>query len=301
MTTTMEAPVAAQSAQPRPGLTRRRRRGITGVVVGVIVLVALLWSLAPIYWMLTTSFKGGLEATQLNPTYWPKHWTTGNYGELTGGSVPFVSFFVNSVVTSLVAAVICVIVGALGGYSLSRASYRLSGFCGQLILAARILPLVVLVAPLYLVLLKVHLLNSYLGLIIGFTSFGLPFAVWMMKGFIDAVPREIEEAARVDGYGRVGILVRIVLPMSVPGLLTTATFVFMDSWNNLLYPSILMNSQNSKTLTPGLLDSFTGQFKTDWGGMMAAACITSVPLVVVFFAVQRYMVRGLTAGALAGE
>lgn len=281
--------------------SRRRGRHVGAVLAGIVVAIALVWSLAPIYWMVATSFKGELEVAQLNPTFWPHTWTLGNYAELSGHSLPFMSFLLNSIVTALIAAVVAVVISALAGYSLSRARYRLRGPVGQVILATRILPLVVLITPLYLLLLKAHLLDSYLGLIIGYTSFALPFGAWMMKGFIDAVPAEVEEAARIDGYRRLGVLIRVVIPMTVPGLLTTATFVFMDAWNNLLYPLTLISTEQKETLPPGLLDSFTGQFKTDWGGMMAAACITSIPLLIAFFAVQRYMVRGLTAGALAGE
>lgn len=303
MTAAIEAPGTSGPAAAAPSVARSRRgrRRAGAVVVAVIVAVALAWTLAPVYWMLATSFKGQLEVSQLSPTLWPRTWTLGNYGELTGHSLPFMSFLVNSIVTSLIAAIIAMVICALAGYSLSRARYRLRGPVGQAILAMRILPLVVLVTPLYLLMLRTHLLDSYLGLIIGYTSFALPFGAWMMKGFIDAVPAEIEEAARVDGYRRLGILVRVVIPMTIPGLLTTATFVFMDSWNNLLYPLTLISTEKKQTLPPGLLDSFTGTFKTDWGGMMAAAAITSVPLLIAFFAVQRYMVRGLTAGALAGE
>jgi multiple sugar transport system permease protein len=291
-----------RSAAPDAMIRKRRlKRRATGAVVGLILLVALLWTLAPVYWMLSTSFKSSLEVTRLNPTLWPHHLTTSNYGELSGHSLPFGSFLVNSVVTSLIAAVIAMFISALAGYSLSRGRYRLRGVAGHVILATRILPLVVLAGPLYLLFLKGHLLDTHTGLIIGYASFAIPFGAWMMKGFIDAVPREIEEAARVDGYKPFGILIRVVIPMTLPGLLTTAAFVFMDSWNNLLYPLTLISTLHKQTLPPGLLDSFTGTFKTDWGGMMAAACITSVPLLVAFFAVQRYMVRGLTAGALAGE
>lgn len=300
MTATIDARSTVTPA-PTPARTKPRNRRVSKVVVGIVIAIAVLWTLAPIYWMLATSFKGELEAGQLDPTLWPHTWTFGNYGELYGSSLPFMSFLVNSLVTSLIAAVITVFISALAGYSLSRGRYRLRGPIGQIILVSRILPLVVLVAPLYLLLLKAHLLDSYLGLIIGYTSFGLPFGAWMMKGFIDAVPTEIEEAARVDGYKKFGILVRVVLPMTVPGLLTTGTFVFMDAWNNLLYPLTLISTIQKQTLPPGLLDSFTGEFKTDWGGMMAAATVTSIPLLIAFFAVQRYMVRGLTAGALAGE
>lgn len=291
------APVVVQ----RVPKTRRGRSGAARVFVIVLMVLAVLWTLAPVYWMLSTSFKSAGEVAQLDPTLWPHSFTTSNYGELVGNSIPFTSFLVNSVLTSLIAAVVAVVISTFAAYSLSRAHYRLQGLAGQVILVTRMLPLVVLVGPLYLILVRTHLTDTYLGLIIGYITFGLPFGVWMMKGFIDAVPQEIEEAARVDGYGRLGILFRVVLPMTVPGLLTTAAFVFMDAWNNLLYPQTLINTENKQTLPPGLLGSFTGTFKTDWGGMMAAATITTIPLMVVFFAVQRYMVRGLTAGALTGE
>ncbi len=292
---TPDAPVSV------PISTRLRRKPWKVAVVAVIVTAGLFWSLAPIYWMVTTSLKNPLEVTRLNPTLYPHALTGQNYGELFGQTLPFSSFLENSVVTSLVAAVIAVAISAFAGYSLSRGQWRLRGFTGQIILATRILPLVVLVGPLYLIFLKTHLLNTYYGLILGYTSFALPFGAWMMKGFIDAVPREIEEAARVDGYGRIGILFRVVLPLTLPGLFTTGAFVFMDAWNNLLYPLTLIDSLKMQTLPPGLLTSFTGQFKTDWGGMMAAACLTTIPLMAAFFAIQRYMVRGLTAGALAGQ
>lgn len=268
--------------------------------MGILVVVAVAITVAPVYWMLSTSFKGTLEASRANPTYWPRDLTTGNYSNLFTGSLPFTHFLINSVVTSLAAAVVAVVISTLAGYSFSRGRYRLRGPVGVAVLATQMLPLVVLIGPLYILLLKAHLLNTNLGLVIGYTSFALPFGSWMMKGFIDAIPTEIEEAARVDGYSRLGILLRVVVPMTVPGLVTTGVFVFMNSWNNLLYPLTLMSSNSKLTLPPGILTSFSGQFKTDWGGLMAAACVTSVPLVIAFFAVQRSMVRGMTAGALAG-
>lgn len=286
---------------------RRLHRLATGrtplekVLVGAVTLVAILWSLAPIYWMLVTSFKNELEATSLDPTLWPLHFTAGNYGELVGHTLPFLSFLGNSIVTALATAVVTIAFSIFSGYSLSRGAYRFRGLLGYLILVVRMLPLVVLISPLYLLLLKVRLLNTYVGLIIGFTSFALPFGAWMMKNFIDSVPQEIEEAALVDGCPRVQILLRVVLPLIIPGVFTTAAFVFIDSWNNLLYPLTFMNTMSKQTLPAGLLLSFTGQFKTDWGGMMAASCVTTVPLMIAFFAIQRSMVTGLTAGALAGE
>ena len=268
----------------------------------VVVVVALfsVWTLWPLYWMLSTSLKSGQEATNLNPTLWPHTITGANYGELFSSSIPFWTYFANSAVTCVIAAVVAVGISTLAGYSFSRGGYRLGNASSVAVLITQMLPLVVLIGPLYLLLLRAHLLNTYLGLIIGYTTFAIPFGSWMMKGFFDAIPREIEESARVDGYSRLGILVRVAVPLSVPGLVTTGVFVFMETWNNLLYPLTLISTNNVQTLPPGLLQSFTGTFKTDWGGMMAASIITSLPLVIAFFFVQRSMVRGLTAGALAG-
>ena len=266
----------------------------------VAIAVALFWSLAPVYWMLATSFKTEIEATQLNPTLVPLHPTLENYAGLAGKSLPFFAFFLNTVISCVATAAIALLFATPAAYALSRSTFRLREPVGYGILIFRILPLVVMLAPLYLLLMDVHLLDTVGGLVVGFTTFGLPFAVWMMKGFIDAVPIEIEEAARVDGYKRWEILLRVVLPLIVPGLLTTATFVFMEAWNNLIYPLTFMTTLAKQTLPAALILTFTGQFKTDWGGMMAASTLTTLPLMIAFFAVQRSMVRGLTAGAVAG-
>lgn len=277
-----------------------RRRGLARVVRIVAIGVALFWSLAPVYWMVVTSFKTELEATRLDPTLWPLHPTLANYAGLAGASLPFFAFFLNTLISCLLTAAIALVIATPAAYALSRGRFRLREPVSYGILLFRMLPLVVMLAPLYLLLLAAHLLDSTAGLVVGFTTFGLPFAVWMMKSFIDAVPIEIEEAARVDGYRRWEILLKVVLPLIIPGLLTTATFVFMEAWNNLIYPLTFITSLSKQTLPAALVLTFTGQFKTDWGGMMAASAITTLPLMIAFFAVQRSMVRGLTAGALAG-
>ncbi len=277
----------------------------SGISVGRIVkyaaiAIALFWSLAPVYWMLATSFKTELEATRINPTLIPVEPTLANYIGLGGQSLPFFAFFFNSVISCLATAIIAVIIATPAAYSLSRARFRLRGPISYSVLLFRMLPLVVMLAPLYLLLLNARLLDSLAGLVVGFTTFGLPFAVWMMKSFIDAVPIEVEEAARIDGYPRWQILLRVVTPLILPGLLTTGTFVFMEAWNNLIYPITFMTTMDKQTLPAALVLTFTGQFKTDWGGMMAASTMTTVPLMIAFFAVQRSMVRGLTSGAVAG-
>jgi len=270
------------------------------IVQGVAIVVALVWSLAPVYWMVATSFKTELEAARLDPTLWPHAATSENYRNLWGGSLPFASFFANTAIACLATAVLAVAIATPAAYALSRGGFRLRGAVGHAILLFRMLPLVVLLAPLYLLLLHARLLDSSVGLVVGFTTFGLPFAVWMLKTFIDAVPIEVEEAARIDGYPRWQILARVVVPLILPGLVTTGTFVFMEAWNNLIYPLTFVTTLEKQTLPAALVLTFTGQFKTDWGGMMAAATLTTLPLMIAFFAVQRSLIRGLTSGAVAG-
>ena len=266
----------------------------------VAVGVVLSWTTLPLYWMISTSLKEELEAARLEPTYVPQNATLENYLKLFQGDLPFINFFVNSVVSCFVAAVVSVVIALPAAYAISRRQFRLASGASYVILLVRMFPMIVLLAPLYLILLELNLLNSMFGLILGYTTFGLPFAVWMLKGFIDAVPVEIEEAARVDGYPRLQILLRIVVPLIFPGLITTGIFVLMEAWNNLIYPLTFITSLEKQSLPSALVLTFTGQFKTDWGGMMAASTLTTLPLMIAFFAVQKSMVRGLTAGSVTG-
>lgn len=294
------------AARTRPRLLaafahRWRTKGLVWRSVAVVVIAVMIaWSLAPIYWMIATSLKTGAEVANPSPGLYPHPATTSNYSGLFNGPFPFGTFLVNSVVTSVITSVITMLLSALAGYSFSRGRYRGRGPLTYVVLASQMLPLAVLLVPLYLEFLDLHLLNSDLGLVIGFCSFSLPFGAWLMKGFIDGIPIEIENAARVDGSSQLFVFFRVTLPLAVGGLVTTGVFVFINTWNNLLYPLTLVNQLNKQTLPPGLLLSFTGQFKTDWGGMMAAAFLTTIPLAVAFFAIQRFLVRGLTAGALSG-
>lgn len=270
------------------------------LAAAALIVLFVAWTVGPLYWMLSTSFKDPLEATSLEPTLWPAHPTIANYAGLLTGNFPFARFVLNSALTSLASAIVTTILATLAAYSFSRGSYLLRGPLMYIVLATQMLPLAVLLVPLYLLFLKTELLNTYQGLVLGYCSFTLPFGAWMMKGFIDAVPREIEEAAEVDGARRPVVLLRIVTPIVVPGLLTTAAFTFMNAWNNLLFPLTFVTDINRQTLPAGLLLSFTGVFKTDWGGMMAASVITTLPLAVGFLFVQRALVRGLTLGGMAG-
>jgi len=280
-------------------IRRRFSPGWTALVT-LITMAAAAWTLFPIYWMLSTSFKENLEVFKAPPTLWPERPTMASYWNLNGGITPISDFFRNSVITSFGTVLLAVTLAIFAGYALSRLRFRLRRFTLIGILMTQMFPLVVLLIPMYLLYVRAHLLNTYIGLILAYTSFTLPFGIWMIKGFVDTVPIEIEEAAMVDGCDRLQAMRLVVFPLIVPGVVATAVFAFLDAWNNLLFPLTLVNEVTMKTLPPGMILAFGGEFKHDWSGMMAACTITTIPVVIGFVLIQRYLVEGLTGGAVKG-
>ncbi|MCL4439368.1 MAG: carbohydrate ABC transporter permease [Firmicutes bacterium] len=281
-------------------MIRRRFSLLWNGLLAVVLGFTVIWTLFPIYWMLSTSLKENLDVFKLPPDLWPLHPTLTNYFNLSNGITPIWTFFANSVVTSLGTVVIAVTLSTFAGYALSRLKFRFRKSILIGVLVTQMFPLVVLLIPLYLFYVHSHLLNTYTGLILAFTSFTLPFGIWMIKGFVDSVPVEIEEAAMVDGCNRLQAMRRVVFPLIIPGVVATAVFAFLDAWNNLLFPLTLVNDVNMKTLPPGMILAFGGEFKHDWGGMMAASTIVTIPVIIAFVLIQRYLVEGLTGGAVKG-
>jgi multiple sugar transport system permease protein len=286
--------LAAGSRRTRRSASRAARR----TVLLALVALTLLWSLFPLYWMLVTAFKSNLEIFDLGLELVPRHVTLANFQEIATGTSPIGRFFVNSVITSVATAVVTVVFSLLAAYALSR--LRVKGGTGIMlsVLSAQMFPLVVLLIPLYVIFRASHLLNSYAGLVLSFTSFAIPLGIWLMKGFVDSIPRELDEAAMIDGCNTLQILRHVIVPLLLPGLVAVAVFAFLDAWNNLLFPLTLITQVDLKTLPPGLLNTVSGEFKHDWGGLMAASIVASVPPIVVFVLLQRYLMKGLIAGAL---
>jgi len=250
--------------------------------------------------MLSTSVKENLEVFKVPPDLWPEHPTVASYIGLNNDIAPVPAFFRNSVITSIGTVVLAVALAMFAGYALSRLRFRFRRSILIGVLMTQMFPLVVLLIPMYLLYVRAHLLNSYLGLILAFTSFTLPFGIWMIKGFVDSVPAEIEEAAMVDGCNRLQAMWMVVFPLVIPGVVATAVFAFLDAWNNLLFPLTLVNELTMKTLPPGMILACGGEFKHDWAGMMAASTVVTVPVIVAFVLIQRYLVEGLTGGAVKG-
>jgi multiple sugar transport system permease protein len=269
---------------------RRWAGAATLLVVVVIVLV-------PIAFMVGTSFKSNAEITQ-ELHLWPHAWTFSNYSRLFRDSF-FAQYFRNSFVVCGASVLISLVCGSLAAYSLARFKLvlRLEKRLGFAILTVRILPPVVIVVPLFLVALKFHLLNSWLGLILAYSAFNVSFVVWMMESFFREIPLDLEEASMVDGSSRMTAFRRIVLPLAAPGLVATAIFAVIVTYNEFLVALVLTSSPGSQTVPVGASTLIT-RIDIDWGAMSAAGTLAAIPIVLFALVVQRHLVRGLTLGAV---
>lgn len=260
--------------------------------VGILLLVLLL--VFPIYWMLVSAVTpggsvlgAGLVPEEITFEAFRNVFTRTDVGR----------WFYNSFLVTGLTVLISVPLAALAGYALSR--FKDPGIygLGYALLTSRMLPSVVLIIPLYYVFVKMGLINSLWGLVLANTTMELPFGAWMMKGFFDSIPRELEEAAEVDGCGLGGALVRVVAPLSLPGLTATTIHSAILAWGEFLFASSLLQTPPNWTVTVGLA-SFQGEYQVAWSDVMAATAAFSIPILLVFALLQRYLVSGLTAGAV---
>jgi len=274
------------------------RKRIEDVMAYGVTGFFIFFGLAPIVWLVITSFKSENEIVSRTLTYFPRDPILTNYVDIWNqGS--FLTLMANSFVTTIITVTMCIVVGTLASYSFSQ--YRFPGKQGLLVfyLVVRMFPAVLMVVPLFLIMRFLGLLDSSLGLAIAYTSFLMPLFIWMMKGFFDAVPKELEKAARIDGCTRIGALVRVVMPLVRNGLAATSIFVAIAAWNEYMFALMLTTSSGSRTWPVGL-QLMVGEFQLPWGLLAAGGVISILPVIVLFALVQQTMVRGLTAGAVKG-
>lgn len=264
------------------------------LIVGVVTVFAIF----PLVWTLLTSFKLERDIVTDQIQYIPRTLTFDNYVTLWQRS-GFPRLMANSAVTTALTVVFCMSFGALAAYSISQYRFRGRSLLLVFYLVIRMFPFVLLLVPIFVMLREVDLLDTRSGLALAYTAFLLPVAVWMLKGFFDAIPPELEDASRVDGSTRLGALIRIVLPLTAPGLIATSVFVAIAAWNEFLFALLLTSSQGSRTWPVGL-QLMVGEFQLPWGLLCAGGIISIVPIIVFFAVVQRSLVRGLTAGGLKG-
>ena len=253
----------------------------------------------PLFWMLLTSVKPQTELFRIPPTFLPETITFEHYGRLLT-ETPFLHYFGNSVILSAATTIVVVVLATLGAYSLVRFKYRGRESLAFLVLFTYLLPSVVLIIPLYLLMVSLGLSNTLFSLVIAYTTFALPYGLWLLRSFMAGVPEDLEAAALVDGASRLGAFWDVILPQLLPGIISTALFTFILSWNEYLYALVLVNSDAARPLTTGVMSMLISAFNIEWSLLMAASVMMSLPLIVVFAFLQSYLTRGFGAGAVKG-
>jgi N,N'-diacetylchitobiose transport system permease protein len=275
-----------------------RKAGLnaTGIVVAVVTLF-------PIFWMVSTAFKPATEIYSLTPRPLPAHPTWANFANVLNGSVigmPYWTFLRNSLVVTLTSVLVSSVIALLAAIALARFRFRFRTSYLIMLLIVQMLPQQALVIALFLDFRRVNLLDSLIGLILLYITFALPVTIWMLRNFVATVPRELEEAAAIDGAGPLTVFRKVLLPLVAPGLVTTSVFAFIFAWNEFIFAITFLGTDQAKYTLPVYVTYFFGKGSVDWGAIMAASVLFTVPVMIFFLIVQRRLRTGLLAGAVKG-
>ncbi|OJF92576.1 carbohydrate ABC transporter permease [Pararhizobium antarcticum] len=262
------------------------------------ILAYVAFALFPLYWLLKVSVTPNKLLYSEGIRMWPSQ-TSFEHFDFVLKHSEFPTFFKNSLIVAGSTALIVTALASLAGYALSRFSFRGKYWIVALMLLTQMFPLVMLVAPIFKMLSPLGLTNSLTGLVIVYTAFNVPFATFLMQSFFDGIPKDLEEAAMIDGATQFGAFRQIILPLTLPGIAATLGFVFTAAWSELLFSLMLISGNAAATFPVGLL-SFVSKFSIDFGQMMAAGVMALIPACLFFLLIQRYLVQGLTAGAVKG-
>lgn len=274
----------------------RRSRRWRAVGISASVAVLLIWSLVPVYWIFITSFKHEQEIYAYPPTFVPMAPTLDQYVTVlfhTG----FPIFIRNSFIVAGATTLISAAAGALGAFAIARIRFVGRAAVARLIVVAYLLPPSLLFIPLFIVLQRLGLVDSLGGLIAAYLTFSIPFSTWMLIGHIRTIPSELDEAARIDGASRLQVLLRVVLPLTLPGLSVVSLFAFTHAWNEFLYALVFVYSKGTRTITAGLASLTMGDTFI-WGQLMAASVLAIVPVLIIYLIAQRWLIAGLTGGSI---
>ncbi|RCW63350.1 carbohydrate ABC transporter permease [Saliterribacillus persicus] len=265
--------------------------------IGLITTILALLFISPYIYIIFTSIKPSSDAISSTPTFFPRELSIENYIAMFD-QMPILSYFFNSFITAFISTVLSVLLGALAAYGLARFSSKLGNVFLLITLCIRMIPMISIAIPMYIIINSMGLIDTHAALIITYTSINVPFAIWLMMGFFNNIPKEFDEAARIDGCNIFTSFIKVILPVSLPGLATTAIFCFMLAWNDFLF-ALLLTSTNAKTATVGISEFLTA-YNLDLGPMTAAAVSFSLPVMLFSILVQRYIVSGMTLGSVKG-
>ena len=274
-----------------------RKTSQRALVYGAI-LVALAVALFPFFWMLSSSFKPNPELFARNQTFLPVAWTLENYTKVWR-ETDFPRFFLNSFIVATITTAGSVFISLYAAYALARIRFPGRYLFGLLLLITQMFPPTLLVIPLFIIIQRLGLFNTHFALIIAYLAFSLPFTIWMLRGFFEAIPEQLEDAAAIDGASQIGAFHRIILPLSGPGIAAVSMYAFIRSWNEFLFALVFLQSSQLFTLPLGIA-SFMEEFSFRWDLLMAGAGIISLPVLLFFLLMQRFIIQGLVAGAVKG-
>jgi multiple sugar transport system permease protein len=271
----------------------KKRRFIPSYVITIIACGVAVF---PFYWLFNTSLQPLKDLFAYPPKFVPKFGILGSYATYIKES-PILRWLGNSFLVSAVATFFSTVLAIPGAYSISRFRYKGRALLIFLILLTQMLPFVLLIIPIYLIFARLHLNNTLYVLMIVYTAITVPIGLWFLKGFFDAIPKDLEDAAIIDGCSKFGALIRIILPLSLPGILATATWSFIVAWDEFLFAYTLIDTEKLWVVSVGLA-AYIGQYSTPWNQIMSGAVLGTLPVVFMFMFFQRYLVSGLTAGSV---
>lgn len=277
---------------------KRRRAALRLLFIWTASVIVMAVALAPFVWLVLTSLKPEKDIFKAVFEYWPSNPTLENY-RVIFGRMGFARYFRNSFIVAGASTLAGLVVSISASYAFSRFRFRARRSLMVTFLIIPMFPAVLLLIPIYASLRTAGLLNTYWALIIAYCTFTIPFSTWMLTGFLDALPTDMEEAAMIDGSTRTGAFFRVLLPVALPGIAATALYIFIAAWNEYLFAVMLASKETVRTL-PVALQYFVGEFTINWGMLAAGGVVVTLPVVLVFLLLQRYLIRGLTAGAVKG-
>ncbi|TDF95954.1 carbohydrate ABC transporter permease [Paenibacillus piri] len=258
-------------------------------LVGIAVLI-------PVLWMLSTSLKNDTEIFTIPPRWIPMEATIAPYQRIWT-DYPFARYFLNSFIVVSLSTVISLVFSCLAGYGASRFHFKGKGLFLTFLLVTQMFPSIMLLIPFYKIIQTLGLINTHTALIMTYISFTIPFCSWMMLGYFQSIPKELDEAAAIDGCSRFRTFVQIVFPLSLPGVAATSIYSFITGWNEYMFALVLTQSETMKTVPVGI-GQLIGQYKIMWNDMMAASLVAIIPLTIIFLFFQRFLISSLTAGAV---
>jgi multiple sugar transport system permease protein len=272
------------------------RRPRNGLVLYALLGAASVFVLVPVLWMIVTALKPETDLFSTPPRLWPTAPTLDAFRRVFT-DYPFADYFRNSLIVVVASTGISLVFSSLSAYGVSRFKFRGRGSFLTFLLISQMFPSVMLVIPYFKIIQVAGLYNTYAALIVTYVSFTMPFCSWMMYGYFKSIPRELDEAATIDGASPLRTFLSVVLPLSLPGIVATAIYAFITGWNEYLFALILTSSEDMKTVPVGI-GQLIGQYKIQWNDLMAASIYAVVPLMVLFVFLQRYLISSLTAGAV---